>query len=263
VSVRVEDFAEGLWRSSALKIPPIPLSPRPGGQPGAGEDIDESAPLVIVQSGPRLAVRPYYHLHGMRGTTSKVRLRQPIIARLHEAASLIPEGLTLTVLDGWRTADTQRAIYEQFCEKARAVGEENPAKFAFDLDSDDVGLDYPASDAPHCTGGAVDVTLLGPDDQEWPMGTEFDAVSPRSATRALEIEKPAVGVAALLGRRILYHAMVGAGFRNYPEEWWHYDYGNSFWRFYGGFPTGPIFRTITRIVPLEPSPGACDDPTSS
>lgn len=29
-------------------------------------------------------------------------------------------------------------------------------------------------------------------------------------------------------RKILYDAMIIAGFTNYPEEWWHFDFGNQF-----------------------------------
>jgi hypothetical protein len=32
-------------------------------------------------------------------------------------------------------------------------------------------------------------------------------------------------------RKLLYNAMTRAGFTNYPEEWWHYDFGNQFWGF--------------------------------
>ncbi|MCG4287414.1 D-alanyl-D-alanine dipeptidase, partial [Lactobacillaceae bacterium KNUT 0156] len=30
-------------------------------------------------------------------------------------------------------------------------------------------------------------------------------------------------------RRLLYHVMTQAGFTNYIEEWWHFDYGNQNW----------------------------------
>jgi len=41
--------------------------------------------------------------------------------------------------------------------------------------------------------------------------------------------------------------MTSAGFTNYPEEWWHFDFGNSFWRFYGLLKDGPVFRTIQSL----------------
>ena len=39
---------------------------------------------------------------------------------------------------------------------------------------------------------------------------------------------------ALGNRRLLYHVMVSAGFTNYPDEWWHFDYGNQNWALMSG-----------------------------
>ena len=57
------------------------------------------------------------------------------------------------------------------------------------------------------------------------MGTAFDAFTPLAATAALEGEDCPVAA----NRRLLYTAMTAVGFTNYPEEWWHYDYGDLFW----------------------------------
>ncbi|MEA1973540.1 MAG: M15 family metallopeptidase, partial [Candidatus Cloacimonadota bacterium] len=34
---------------------------------------------------------------------------------------------------------------------------------------------------------------------------------------------------ALKNRRILYWAMIEEGFENYPDEWWHYSFGDQMW----------------------------------
>jgi len=65
------------------------------------------------------------------------------------------------------------------------------------------------------------------------MGTAFDQVSPETSTRFYE-EKQETGSlnsedeARLHNRRLLVNAMHTAGFNNYPEEWWHFDFGNQF-----------------------------------
>jgi D-alanyl-D-alanine dipeptidase len=76
------------------------------------------------------------------------------------------------------------------------------------------------------------------------MGTDFDAVSLRSATSALEADANDLDKPARIGRRALYHAMTASGFSNYPAEWWHYDYGNAFWRYFNHVCPGPVFRTV-------------------
>lgn len=35
-------------------------------------------------------------------------------------------------------------------------------------------------------------------------------------------------------RRLLYNAMISAGFTNLPSEWWHYDYDTKFWGYFTG-----------------------------
>ena len=64
------------------------------------------------------------------------------------------------------------------------------------------------------------------------MGTVFDGVHPETATRFYEELNPAqlddVARQCLTNRRLLWNVLVAAGFSNYPEEWWHFDFGNQF-----------------------------------
>jgi len=64
------------------------------------------------------------------------------------------------------------------------------------------------------------------------MGTPFDGVQQETATRFYEdadiTSLDDVSRQRLLNRRLLCNAMTGAGFSNYPDEWWHYDFGNQF-----------------------------------
>ncbi len=58
------------------------------------------------------------------------------------------------------------------------------------------------------------------------MGTGYDEVTPASAARYFE-EHPAEPFTT--NRRLLFHALAGAGFTGYRGEWWHYDWGNQRW----------------------------------
>jgi len=72
------------------------------------------------------------------------------------------------------------------------------------------------------------------------MGTAYDACEPASFTPYFE-RRPG-GPDALAPReaiarrhrRLLFHVLVGAGFTNYAEEWWHYEYERAR---YGPIPT--------------------------
>jgi D-alanyl-D-alanine dipeptidase len=96
---------------------------------------------------------------------------------------------------------------------------------------------------PHLSGGAVDLTLIGPNNREWPMSPlgSDGTVIPMPATAALEGD-PHAFHPALLGRRLLYHTMTCAGFTNYFREWWHYDFCNEPWRRRSGSGPGPVWR---------------------
>ncbi len=83
------------------------------------------------------------------------------------------------------------------------------------------------------------------------MGTDFDEFSERARTRFYE-ERWKAGDQTISeehlcakNRRILYNAMIKAGFTNYPDEWWHFDYGNQFW--------GKITGCNAIYGPTEPS----------
>jgi D-alanyl-D-alanine dipeptidase len=87
--------------------------------------------------------------------------------------------------------------------------------------------EYALSPPPHCTGGAVDVTLCSCDGSPLDLGAEFDEFHERAWLRYFELfdsKDNAKFSRARDYRRILYHAMVGAGFAPYQFEFWHYEF---------------------------------------
>lgn len=81
----------------------------------------------------------------------------------------------------------------------------------------------------HQTGGAVDITLCTLDGTPLPMGTgypEFNEFTKTSARMKDEDVRER--------RRILLYAMRETGFVNYPNEWWHYSFGDRMWAAYLG-----------------------------
>jgi D-alanyl-D-alanine dipeptidase len=89
-----------------------------------------------------------------------------------------------------------------------------------------------AQPAPHATGAAVDLTLVWQDGEPLWMGSLFDDATPLAHTDRFEPDDGAGSFSdeeARANRRILYWAMTEAGFANYPDEWWHYSYGDQNW----------------------------------
>ena len=144
----------------------------------------------------------------------------------------LPGGHQFIILDGWRPLPLQQALFDRYKEE---LAREHP-----ELDADRLTeqtrrfIAEPRSDplfpSPHSTGGSVDLTIADASGRILPMGSEFDETSDRSETLYLESRVDSdlseLELRALENRRLLYHSMVSAGFTNYPDEWWHYDYGN-------------------------------------
>lgn len=214
-----------------MHIPPIPesLDDRTACPPPVIECGEPMVPLSDYS--PRITVYPaYYHL-GHKGAQSEAYLRKGAAERLALAADLLPAGYRLVVLDGWRSHELQSSLYEGFRQSLIAQGWTDEEALARELGkfvaTPTTDLEKPS---PHLSGGAVDLTIAGPDG--WlAMGTDFDDFSELAETRHYEtIAAPAEKESEIrYNRRLLYHVMTLAGFTNYAQEWWHYEYGTRSW----------------------------------
>ncbi|WP_019120849.1 M15 family metallopeptidase [Brevibacillus massiliensis] len=179
----------------------------------------------------KIKVYPYYYHHGYEGALPDCFLREGAAGLLLKAAEQLPDGYCFVVLDGWRSYKLQTSIYNRFKHELMRKGwtegielKEELTKFVA-LPSED-----PKKPSPHLTGGAVDLTISGPDG--WiEMGTSFDDFTSKAMTRYYEeaVDIDEQGEAIRKNRRWLYHLLTGVGFTNYHKEWWHFDYGNPPW----------------------------------
>jgi D-alanyl-D-alanine dipeptidase len=128
-------------------------------------------------------------------------------------------GFSLLVFDCYRP---QRAV-DQFLRWAGEPADPAVAQVWFPrvAKSRLVSQGYIAARSAHTRGSTVDVTVVQLDSwgggQPLDMGTSFDFFDPRSRTESTE-----VSTEARANRRLLRDAMARRGFRNLPQEWWHY-----------------------------------------
>lgn len=153
--------------------------------------------------------------------------------------TLRPYGVEVLVIDGYRPVELQRFFWDLFYNKAKAElknpTDEECTKMAGQFWSDPRKFDRadPSTWPTHATGGAVDLTLcrIASREQVY-MGGVYDDVTEVTHTRYYEL-LPDIGSLshrlARQHRRLLFWAMVEAGFANYSLEWWHYDYGTQMW----------------------------------
>ena len=185
----------------------------------------------------RISIEPQYFLQGIKDSMNECFVRETVAMMLYEASKLLPDGYKFIVWDSWRPIETQRAIFNRYKEK---IWNQNPALSEEEvITSAQKYVSLPVLDEesppPHSTGGAVDLSIIDQSDNYLDMGTYYDDFSKRAGTRYFE-EKIEKGQnlsrkesVMLANRRLLFHTLTEVGFTNYPEEWWHYDYGNQFW----------------------------------
>lgn len=197
--------------------------------------------FVEITSGVLFDVKMQYPLLKMKNAEKQCFVRKEVYNHLMEAAKNLPKGCRFRILDAWRPFSLQYELYETYSEsiirdfELEKCTDEQKRKIIRRFVSEPVKDEQVPP--VHTTGGAIDLTILGPNDQELNMGSKFDEFSDRTYTAYYEKEK---NEEIKENRRILFHVMTNAGFTNLPSEWWHYDYGDRFWAFYNKKPA--IYR---------------------
>ena len=185
---------------------PIPLlAPTDGWREVPIEPVDE--PLVAVaEIGPRVHDDPRYHAMGLPGAVPRGWVREGVAERLAAVADSLPDGRSLVVWDGYRTIETQAALYHGYLEELAMIHDDWPAEALEVAASRYVTPPSRTLSAPppHLTGGAVDLTLGDGDGRPLDLGTGFDAFVPAAA-------RPRPGGDARARARPPAHALLGDG----------------------------------------------------
>lgn len=186
-------------------------------------------PLISLNGIPGILVEPVYFRQQISGAIETMCVREEVAARLNEVVKRLPGGLCILVWDAWRPVECQEGLFESFKTQLRRDHLDWNKERLLEETQKYVSLpsNNPARPSPHNTGGAIDLTLANEKGQPLPMGTKFDDFTPKSGT--LYFEMNSEDQEAKNNRRLLYWLMKAAEFTNYPEEWWHFDFGNQFW----------------------------------
>lgn len=193
--------------------------------------------MVQLIESDKLKIGHIYFKNNYPGSCHSCLVRLSVAKMLYKAAESLPLGFSLIVIDAWRPYKLQLEIYKRMFGKIKELHpyltvnqvNDETSKFA------SVGSLNPEMPSPHFTGGSVDVSLVYGKGIVLNMGTLFDECKIESSTRFFEekldnkFELSSFEIEALYNRRILFHSMIDAGFTNYSNEWWHFDYGNQFW----------------------------------
>ncbi|MEW2260807.1 dipeptidase [Streptomyces sp. NPDC047869] len=105
-------------------------------------------------------------------------LREGVLDRLVEGQMLLPRGMRLLFVEGYRPPSLQRHYFDQY---AAQLGAEHPEWSADQLRSAASRYVSPPEIAPHSAGAAVDLTLADDDGCELDLGTRVNATPEESA----------------------------------------------------------------------------------
>ncbi|HET9171990.1 MAG TPA: M15 family metallopeptidase [Actinospica sp.] len=202
---------------------------------------DNGEPLVdLADAGFLIDIRQEDPLGASR------QLRQGAAERLARAEKLLPAGLRLLVVEGYRPLELQRKYFEGYRE---SLAQLNPDYTPEQLRTAASRFVSPPELAPHTAGAAIDLTLGDEAGRELDMGTILDATPEQSEGRCYT-DAPGLPKQAAENRAILVEAMHSAGFVNYPTEWWHFSYGDRYWALMSHRPQA-VYGPVEYRGPLD------------
>ena len=175
--------------------------------------------VPVIESGEPLVRLP----HDLSPVGALVRA--DIARRLAAADRLLPPGLRLRVVEGYRPVEKQRAIITAYAAQVRV---HHPAADDAELARLTSRFVSPVDVAPHVAGAAVDLTLVDVCGEELDLGTAIDA-TPEDSDGRCYFAAAGIGADARAHRELLGAVLAGQGLVNYPTEWWHWSFGDRYW----------------------------------
>jgi D-alanyl-D-alanine dipeptidase len=177
--------------------------------------VKNTCPGVVINIDPES--RQLQHLG-----KDECYLRKGVAERLRSASQSLPSGVRLMIWDAYRSVAAREKMH------ARYVGEltvEHPFwSEARIMELADKFIANPRKICLHATGGVVDVTLCDDSGKVLEMGSPLDSFNKESETNSEFISD-----AAKENRTLLKRCLNSREFVNYPPEWWHWSYGDSYW----------------------------------
>ena len=111
---------------------PLQSLPEPDwGQLQALPIVDNGDPLVpLGLVPPPLRVYPAYFNLGVPGALTECYVRRSVVSRLQQAATMLPAGIELVVLDGWRPFRVQEYLFEALVDALKRRFPDEDEQFA-------------------------------------------------------------------------------------------------------------------------------------
>ena len=153
-----------------------------------------------------------------RGKEEKALLKKSVADRLNVAADLLPEGVRFIIKAAYRTEAIQKEIYEDYYNKFKMA---NPSWSDSRVKEETDKFVAPYSGlhkSAHMLGNAIDVRLIK-NGKRLPMVSKKLSFAENALTKQTKLPKY-----IRKNRKIMFDALLQAGFKNLPNEYWHWFY---------------------------------------
>lgn len=192
--------------------------------------VENNEPLVDLK---RLSIIAYGPSPEIPNNTDYTKVRKTVYEKLVFAQSLLPTGLKLCLYEGYRSIALQRMLFENRFSKLQTLYPAWPHERVFHettrLVAPVINSDGSKNIPPHSTGSAVDVYLINDDSQPVDMGILVQNwMDDIDGSRSQTLSKRISGEAQRY-REIMSEALLAAGFINFPNEYWHWSFGDRYW----------------------------------
>lgn len=155
-------------------------------------------------------------------------VRESVANMLCEATKLLPCDYSFKILCGYRSQQEQQKNWDN---GIKTLKEQYPNLSISEIENLNrkMNADPRNGFGPHQTGGAIDITLLYKN-KPVDMGSEYMSnINSKTYCKNLtNIQKT--------NRKILVDALDTVGFQNYPNEWWHWSFGDRAYATYKSKP---------------------------
>ena len=165
----------------------------------------------------------------MRHPDFSLIMRRGVYKRLCLAKTKLPRHWQIVLKAGFRPLVVQEAVLQAFIDKSRSEHpdwstEDNLAQARLFV------ADPKVVCPPHTTGGAIDIDI-----KDTRTGLVIDMGCPVNTDSSLAfLHSDQLTTAQYANRMTLLDAMLEAGFAPNVYEWWHYQYGETYWAAFFG-----------------------------
>lgn len=187
---------------------------------------ENNEPLVEVKETTRLKIGLIF-----KSYKPSFFVRKTVAEKLYKVSENLPKGIVLVLIEGYRTLKAQQDSWDRKFQKLKT---ENPNWTDEEIEKQvRLVVAKPAPLANHHCGGAVDVTLAYSDGTLLDMGSPYPSEAMSAEWyKKFQMLSDEITDDQKVNRKILRDAMETEDFVWYPDEWWHYCWGDRMWAVY-------------------------------